>query len=108
MSWVFAGQGLVLAGLYYGQLALKVFVFVDSLRFGASHYDAVGKQTRTFWLVVLGLSLALGFVTSPLHLVNLAGTVAGLVYLLGVRPELQRVKGTGRGRSSSDGPYGPW
>jgi hypothetical protein len=103
-----AAQDLVTLALWVGLLALKGFALVDALRFSDATYKAVDKQPKTFWLLLLGLSLATGFLVSPLNLLGIAGTVVTLVYLFGIRPELQRYRGVGRGRSSADGPYGGW
>ena len=39
---------------------------------------------------------------------GLAGTVAALVYLFGIRPEVIRYTPRRGGGRSSEGPYGPW
>lgn len=108
MYFVSAAQDLVLMALWIGLLVLKAFAFVDALRFSEPVYRAVDKQPKPFWLLLLGLSLVFGFLVSPLNLLGIAGTIVTLIYLFGIRPELQRYRGVGRGRSSADGPYGGW
>ena len=41
----------------------EVFAFVDALRNPERAYLAAGKRTRTFWLVLLGVAVAIGFAT---------------------------------------------
>ncbi len=93
-------------GIWTVLLAAKVVALVDALRHRAPAYVSAGKRTRTFWLVLTGLSLAFHLITGPVQLLNIVGTIASLVYLLDVRPALRQV--SGRGGGSSSGPYGPW
>jgi predicted CDP-diglyceride synthetase/phosphatidate cytidylyltransferase len=93
-------QTIVLYALGAGALACEVFAFVDALRHPEGSYLAAGKRTRTFWVVVLGVAVALGVVTlASLSIFALLGFVASAVYLADVRPALQQVRGRG-GRSS--------
>ena len=102
-AWLNLGLSVVLIGV-------KVFCFTDALRYSAAHYPAAGKKSRNLWLVILGLALAVALILfyNALNFINLAGTVAALVYLFDVRPALQQVRGTGGGRPGQMGPYGPW
>jgi hypothetical protein len=86
-------------------LVAKAWALVDSLRHSQARYVSAGKQSRTLWLVLTALSLAFHLITDPIELLNIAGTIASLVYLLDVRPALRQVSGRGGG---SSGPYGPW
>ncbi|MFF8959365.1 DUF2516 family protein [Streptomyces sp. NPDC014894] len=73
-------------------------------------YRAADKQTKSFWLIILGVTVALNLTVSILFL-SLAGLIASIVFFVDVRPALAQVSGGGRGRrggSSSDGPYGPY
>jgi uncharacterized membrane protein len=83
-------------------LALHLFALIDAVSHPDAAYVATGKQSKTFWLLVLIISL---FFT-------LLGLIATLVYLIDVRPVLHNARGRGGGRgggtSSSDGPYGPY
>ena len=58
------------------------------------------------WLAVLGVAVAVGFVTSVLSMFRIVAFVAAAVYLADVRPALAQV--TGRGGRGRQGPYGPW
>lgn len=95
-------QSVVLLVLGVVALGCEVFAFVDALRHPENAYAAAGKRTRTFWLVILGVALAIGFVTlfNPLSLFGLIAFVGAAVYLADVRPALRQVRGLG-GRSSS-------
>ncbi|MER7049900.1 DUF2516 family protein [Streptomyces jumonjinensis] len=73
-------------------------------------YRAADKQTKAFWLVILGVTVAVNLFVSMLFL-SIAGLIATIVFFVDVRPALAQVSGGGRGRrggSSSDGPYGPY
>jgi predicted CDP-diglyceride synthetase/phosphatidate cytidylyltransferase len=98
---IFQGfQTIVLYALGAGALALEVYAFVDALRHPEGSYLAAGKRTRTFWLLLLGVAMALGVVTlASLNLFALLGFVAAAVYLADVRPALRQVRGLG-GRSN--------
>ncbi|MFI6639645.1 DUF2516 family protein [Streptomyces sp. NPDC050504] len=74
-------------------------------------YRAADKQTKNFWLIILGITTAVNLIPlGPMALtLQLAGLVASIVFFVDVRPALKRVSGGGRrGGSSSDGPYGPY
>jgi hypothetical protein len=86
---------------------VKIFAFVDALRWSNQHYVSAGKRSRTLWLVLTGASLAFHLITDPINLLNIAGTIASIVYLVDVRPALQQVSGRGGNRNNM-GPYGPW
>jgi predicted CDP-diglyceride synthetase/phosphatidate cytidylyltransferase len=93
-------QTIVLYVLGAAALACEVFAFVDAIRHPEGAYRAAGKRTRTFWLVLLGVAMALGVVTlASLNLFARLGFVAAAVYLADVRPALRQVRGLG-GRSS--------
>jgi hypothetical protein len=48
-------------------------------------------------------------ITQPLNFLNVAGTIACIVFLVDVRPALRQVSGRGgSGGGSRMGPYGPW
>ncbi|MFK4223858.1 DUF2516 family protein [Streptomyces sp. NPDC019890] len=72
-------------------------------------YRAADKQTKAFWLIILGITVAVNLFVSVLFL-SIAGLIASIVFFVDVRPALKQVSGGGRrgGGSSSDGPYGPY
>ncbi|MET9885141.1 DUF2516 family protein [Streptomyces sp. NPDC006430] len=101
----------VLPLLGFAMLALAVLAFVFALLAREDAYRAAEKQTKTFWLVILGVTVVVDFFLGMLFL-QIAGLVASIVFMVDVRPALKQVSGGGRGRrsggSSSDGPYGPY
>ena len=108
MNVLGSAQSTVALLLGIAALALEVFAFVDAVRHRPDAYVAAGKRTKQFWSIVTGVSALVGFVTmlSPLNLFGILGVVAAGIYLADVRPALLQV--SGRGRGSSQGPYGPW
>lgn len=90
-------QDIVLLVLGVVALGAEVFAFVDAFRAPERAYVAAGKRTKTFWLVLLGICLAIGVVTvtSVLNLFGLLAFVGAAVYLADVRPALRQVLGRG-------------
>ncbi|MGW6455374.1 DUF2516 family protein [Streptomyces sp. NPDC055078] len=72
-------------------------------------YRAADKQTKSFWLIILGITAVVNMTLNVLFL-SIAGLIASIVFFVDVRPALKQVTGGGgrRGGSSSDGPYGPY
>ncbi|WP_030718428.1 DUF2516 family protein [Streptomyces sp. NRRL F-2580] len=95
----------------YAMLLLAVAAFVIALLAREDAYRAADKQTKTFWLVILGVTVLVDAFLGMLFL-QIAGLVATIVFFVDVRPALKQVSGGGRGGrrggSSSDGPYGPY
>src|SRR5262245_46851536 len=103
-------QNLVLLALGLLAFAMQVFALVDATRNRPDAFVAAGKRTKRFWVIVLAVATALGFVsvTSPLNIFSLLAVVGAGIYLADVRPALRQVSG-GRGNSGQHmGPYGPW
>ncbi|MFI1286185.1 DUF2516 family protein [Streptomyces sp. NBC_01310] len=98
-----------LLGLAMLVLAVVALAFAVVAREDA--YRAAEKQTKTFWLVILGITVVVDFFL-PMLFLQIAGLVATIVFFVDVRPALKQVSGGGgggrRGGSSSDGPYGPY
>ncbi|MET9699805.1 DUF2516 family protein [Streptomyces sp. NPDC006529] len=101
----------VLPLLGYAMLLLAVAAFVLALLAREDAYRAAGKQSKTFWLVLLGVAVLVDFfLGSAMLFLQIAGLVASIVFFVDVRPALRQVSGGGprKGGSSSDGPYGPY
>jgi len=81
-------------------LALAGYSLVDALRQRADAYQATGNQTKTIWLAILGVAVAIAVVSlfNPLNLFNLLAVIAAGVYLTRVRPAIRAI--TGRGPST--------
>ncbi|WP_049571999.1 DUF2516 family protein [Streptomyces sp. SBT349] len=104
------GFSSIVSFIFLGVLILSIFALVNAALQREDAFRAADKQTKPFWLVLLGITVAVQLLI-PWLLLVLAGTIATVVYLVDVRPALQSVTGGGRGRggrSSSDGPYGPY
>lgn len=82
-------DGLVLL-VSLALFAAEAWAFVDALSRRPEVYVAADKQTKTMWLVVLGVALVAHLlIPSPFSLLNLLGAVAAIVYLVDARPVLQ-------------------
>ena len=79
-------------------LALILFVckavaFVDAATRPAALFVAAGKQTRPFWLLILGLALLVNMVMwNPIGILNVIGVVAAFVYLADARPAMKALR----------------
>ncbi|MBM9458374.1 DUF2516 family protein [Nocardioides sp. zg-536] len=69
-------------------LVLKIFAFVSALLYSGESYVAADKLTKPTWCAILGVGVLLQLVPLNLSIINLAMTVAALVYLADVRPAL--------------------
>ena len=85
-SWLWLAVLVVL-------LAIKGFAFVNAMTYSTEAYHAAGKLTKQAWCAITGLGFAaqLILMSSPLGIINLAATIAALVYLADVRPALAEV-----------------
>ncbi|MHB1473085.1 MAG: DUF2516 family protein [Dermatophilaceae bacterium] len=96
----FFGSIQALIGLVFGvaALVLAVFGFVDALRHRPDAFTAAGKASKTIWLAILGVAVALSFysVAAPFSMTWILAVVGAGVYVADVRPALRRVMGRGR------------
>lgn len=106
---IFAPLNGIFFVLTIAALVVKVWALVDAGVRPSQAYVAADKQTKTVWLVILGLAVALSLLWGGglFGLFAIAGLIAAIVYLVDVRPAVREVQGRGKGRSSN-GPYGPW
>jgi Protein of unknown function (DUF2516) len=90
------------------ELAVKAFAFIDCCIRPSRAFEAAGKQTKMLWLIITGAS-ALWNLLSPslVSIINVAGLIASIVYLVDVRPAVRGVGG-GRGPRRSKGSSGSW
>jgi hypothetical protein len=111
-SMLLQGFNSVMFFVYLGLLLLSVFALVHALLQREDAFRAADKQTKPFWLVILGVATAVQLLIPWMLLGVLAGTIATVVYLVDVRPAVRSISGGGGGGrggwSSSDGPYGPY
>ncbi len=80
-------QGLLSLALSAVLFGIKVFALVDCVARKVGDFEVSSQVSKNGWLVILGLSVAGHMVAwdSPLRLLNLAGTLAALVYLAQLR-----------------------
>lgn len=114
-SMLLSGFNSLLSLISLALLVMAIFALVHAALQREDAFRAAEKQTKPFWLVLLGGTVAVQLFV-PFLLFVLAGTIAAIVYLVDVRPAIQQVTGGGGrgggfsrgGGSSSDGPYGPY
>jgi hypothetical protein len=72
-------------------LVVKIFALVSALTYTSEAYNAANKLTKPAWTIILGLGVVVQIVLGggPIGLINLAFTIAALVYLADVRPALR-------------------
>ncbi|MFV0252778.1 MAG: DUF2516 family protein [Beutenbergiaceae bacterium] len=96
---LFLFLGLALIGV-----ALEVWALVHALRMPQASFTAADKRTKTFWVTILAVATAVGFLgippplgisVLPVFFVLLACVPAG-IYLADVRPEVTRYSGRRR------------
>jgi hypothetical protein len=69
---------------------VKAFAFLDALGRPQQVFPAADRQTKKFWLLILGLFLLEHVIFwQVIGLLSLIGTVAALVYVLDVRPTVR-------------------
>ena len=84
-------QNGVMMLVHLALLVVTLFAFISSLRYPAEAYRAAGKWTKQGWSILLGVAAFLPLVIS-LGLIQIALTVAALVYLADVRPALSSLR----------------
>lgn len=90
--WVFALLALAL-------FAVEIWAFVNAIRFRADAYVAASKRTKTFWGVLTGVAMLLGFLSlpypigggGPSMLLMIGGIVIAGIFLADVLPALRQV-----------------
>jgi len=91
-----AFDAMVFEILYWGALALILWAFVDALVRPAAAYVAAGKLTKPAWAAITGIAAAVAYFMGPMTFLGLPAVIAGVVYLVDVRPAL---RGLRRGNS---------
>ncbi len=100
----------VVFALYVALLTLEAVALVDAAMRKSAAFVAADKQTKKFWLILLGVGTLATLYFGPFgtFLLGLVGVVAASVYLLDVRPAVRGVGGGRGGGQQHMGPYGPW
>jgi len=85
-----SGIMLVVTLVLFG---VKAFAFIDALGRPEQVFPAADRQTKKFWLLILGLFLLEHIIFwQVLGILSLIGTIAALVYVLDVRPTVRSLK----------------
>ncbi|WP_084468829.1 DUF2516 family protein [Nocardiopsis trehalosi] len=94
---------LVYQIIYIAIFVTSLFALIEALRTPAPAYEAMDKQTKKLWVILLGVGtlISLLAVVSGSGMLTFLALIAALVFIVDVRPA---VRGAGR----SDGPYGRW
>ncbi len=95
--------------LMIAAVVVEAWAFVDALRRPTGAFPAAGKQTKTLWLIILGVATVVGLASvaygvSLISILPIVAFVAAAIYLADVRPKVREFKGGG----TTSGPYGPW
>ncbi|WP_165984915.1 DUF2516 family protein [Streptomyces sp. YIM 98790] len=103
-----AGFSTLVNLIFLALLVLSIYALVHAALQREDAFRAADKQTKPFWLIILGVSVAVQLFL-PAMLLILVGVIATVIYLVDVRPAVAGISGgRGGGWSSSDGPYGPY
>ncbi len=93
MFSVFALQSGILMVVTLAVFVLQAWAFIDAVSRKPGEFEAGNKMTKPAWLIILGLALAAHLlIWSPISLLNIAGTIAAIVYLVDVRPVLRSLR----------------
>lgn len=74
--------------VFFALLVVKIFALVSALLYSSESYVAADKLNKPTWCAILGVAVVLQLLPIPLSIINLAMTIAALVYLADVRPAL--------------------
>ena len=107
LTWKFH-DALYIVG--FALFLFKAFVFVDVLTRRKDAFPAADKQTKPFWLIILGIAIVVDwlFDFNLLGILPVVGLIAAIVYAVDVRPAVKAITGGNRGNQGNQGPYGPW
>lgn len=83
-------ENSILLLVSFALLCVKSFALVDVVTRRPEVFPAADRQTKALWLILLSVALVAHLVFwNPIGILNLAGTVVALVYLLDVRPAVR-------------------
>lgn len=78
-------------------LAMEVWAFVDAIPHRPDAFVAADKRTKQFWLIITGLSCAIGAISvaapGAFIFLQLLGILGAGIYLADVRPALRGLIG---------------
>jgi uncharacterized membrane protein YeiB len=95
MSVSFETLNVVMGYLF---VAIKMWAFVDAVTQKKEVFAAVGKQSKLFWSVLLGISVLSQFISvwrdeSNYGPVEIVGLILSIVYLVDQRPKMNEIRG---------------
>lgn len=84
--------------LWFVVVGMQAFAFADAAMRPTQVFPAADKQTKVFWLLILGLALLISllFPGRVLGILNILGAIAACVYLAGVRPAVKAITSGGQ------------
>ncbi|HUW77425.1 MAG TPA: DUF2516 family protein [Candidatus Nanopelagicaceae bacterium] len=86
------GANLIYTAITIAQWVILAVGLIHVIRTRPDAYTATGKQSKKFWLAVLGIFLVITLtIGGGLSLVGIAATVAGIVYLVDVKPAIDEI-----------------
>jgi hypothetical protein len=85
---VFQFEGYVQLAVSFVLLSIKIFALVSALLYSNEAFLAADKLNKPTWCLILGIGVVVQLLLLPILLLNLALTIAALVYLADVRPAL--------------------
>lgn len=101
-------QSLVTLALSIAALVGAVWALIDAAKYSNEAYVAAGKQTKTIWLVILGVATLIAFLSTPWPIgsgggitsfLGLLAIVAVIVYFVEVKPKVSPHHRPGSGPS---------
>ncbi len=83
--------------LGYLFVAIKMWAFVDAATQKKPYYEAVGRQSKLFWVGLLGISVFSQYLSvmqgsSNYGLLQVVGLILAIVYLVDQRPRLNDLR----------------
>ena len=86
------GASLIYSAISIVQWVILAISLIHAIRTRPDAYTATGKQSKKFWLIVLGVALVLTLtIGGGLGIIGIAATVAGIVYLVDVKPAIDEI-----------------
>lgn len=95
MRLLFDPANLLLSLVGLAALVIKVWALIDCLTRPGPAFGVAGKLSKGAWVAILLVAVLLG--SGVFGLLGIAGLVAGIVYLVDVRPAVREIR-----------PGGPW
>lgn len=80
--------GGFLSLIFLAMLVLAVVALVMAAVAREDAYRAADKQNKMFWLIILGITVAVNLLV-PIIFLQIAGLVATIVFFVDVRPALR-------------------